>query len=86
MLEGGMWVEPRLPTLGGGCALAPAREPSRTPGICSPRHGLPGDRSRDHQRTRGGGASPCASSHETTGLRRTPIRSISASITSPGLR
>ena len=30
--------------------------------------------------------SPCASCQETTGLRRTPIRSISASITSPGLR
>ena len=39
-----------------------------------------------HQRTRGGAGSPCASCHEMTGLRSTPIRSISASITSPGLR
>ena len=39
-----------------------------------------------HQRTRGGAGSPCASSHETTGFRRTPIRSISHSMTSPGLR
>ena len=36
-------------------------------------------------RARGAG-SPCASCHEITGLRSTPIRSISASITSPGLR
>ena len=41
---------------------------------------------RRYQRARGGAGSPCASSHETTGLRRTPMRSISASITSPGLR
>ncbi len=33
-----------------------------------------------------GGGSPCASSQPTTGFRSTPIRSISASITSPGLR
>ncbi len=39
-----------------------------------------------HQRTRGGAGSKCASSHDTTGLRRTPIRSISHSMTSPGLR
>ena len=39
-----------------------------------------------HQLTRGGAGSPCASCHETTGLRRTPMRSISASITSPGFR
>ena len=39
-----------------------------------------------HHRTRSGAGSPCASCHETTGLRSTPIRSISASITSPGLR
>ena len=39
-----------------------------------------------HQRTRGGAGSPCASSHEITGLRSTPIRSISHSMTSPGLR
>ena len=39
-----------------------------------------------HQRTRGGAGSPCASCQETTGLRSTPMRSISASITSPGLR
>jgi hypothetical protein len=39
-----------------------------------------------HQRTFGGGGSPCASSQPITGLRSTPIRSISASITSPGLR
>ena len=31
-----------------------------------------------HQRTRGGAGSPCASCHEMTGLRSTPIRSISA--------
>ena len=36
--------------------------------------------------TRGGGGSPWASCHETTGLRSTPIRSISASIRSPGFR
>src|SRR5207248_9029325 len=35
---------------------------------------------------RGGAGSPCASSQDTTGLRRTPIFSISASITSPGCR
>ena len=40
----------------------------------------------DYDCTRGGAGSPCASSHEITGLRRTPIRSISASITSPGFR
>src|SRR5204863_9430289 len=39
-----------------------------------------------HQRTRGGAGSPCASCHEITGFRRTPIRSISASIASPGFR
>ena len=39
-----------------------------------------------HQRTLGGAGSPCASCHEITGLRSTPMRSISASITSPGLR
>ena len=39
-----------------------------------------------HQRTRSGGGSPCACCHEMTGLRSTPIRSISASITSPGFR
>src|SRR5207237_1252329 len=39
-----------------------------------------------HQRTRGGAGTPCASCQEMTGLRNTPIRSISASITSPGLR
>ena len=39
-----------------------------------------------YQRTRGGAGSPWPSCHETTGLRSTPIRSISASITSPGLR
>src|SRR5436305_8145583 len=39
-----------------------------------------------HQRTRGGAGSPCASCQETTGLRNTPILSISASITSPGRR
>src|SRR5205823_4190789 len=36
--------------------------------------------------TFGGAGSPCASSHEITGLRRTPMRSISASMTSPALR
>ena len=47
----------------------------------------PGDeRLALHQRTRAGGGSPCASCHEITGLRSTPIRSISASITSPGFR
>jgi hypothetical protein len=40
----------------------------------------------DYHRTRGGVGSPCASSQETTGFRSTPIRSISASMTSPGLR
>jgi hypothetical protein len=39
-------------------------------------HGLP----------RRGAGSPYASCHETIGFRRTPMRSISASITSPGLR
>ena len=39
-----------------------------------------------YQRTRGGGGVPCPSCHEITGLRSTPIFSISASITSPGLR
>ena len=39
-----------------------------------------------HQRTRAGAGSPCASCHDTTGFRSTPIRSISASITSPGFR
>ena len=37
-------------------------------------------------RTRGSGGAPCPSCHETTGLRSTPMRSISASITSPGFR
>ena len=36
--------------------------------------------------TRAGAGSPCASSQDTTGLRSTPMRSISASTTSPGLR
>jgi hypothetical protein len=40
----------------------------------------------DYHRACGGAGSPCASSHETTGFRRTPIRSISHSITSPGFR
>ena len=40
----------------------------------------------DYQRTRGGAGSPWPSCHEITGLRSTPILSISASITSPGLR
>ena len=39
-----------------------------------------------HKETRGGAGSPWASCQETTGLRSTPIFSISASITSPGLR
>src|SRR4029079_17619353 len=39
-----------------------------------------------YHRTRAGGGSPCASCHEITGFRSTPIRSISASITSPGRR
>ena len=43
-------------------------------------------RSPGHQRTRSGAGSPCASSHAITGFRNTPIRSISASITSPGFR
>src|SRR5581483_659989 len=52
---------------------------------------LPGDAGDErlppaHQRTLGGGGVPWASCHDTTGLRRTPTRSISASITSPGLR
>ena len=40
----------------------------------------------DYHRTRGGAGSPWPSCHEITGLRSTPIFSISASITSPGLR
>jgi len=40
----------------------------------------------DYHRTRGGAGSPCASSQPTTGFLSTPMRSISASITSPGLR
>jgi len=39
-----------------------------------------------HGRIRGGAGSPCPSCHEITGLRSTPIPSISASITSPGRR
>ena len=39
-----------------------------------------------HRATRGGAGSPWASCQETTGLRSTPIFSISASITSPGFR
>ena len=39
-----------------------------------------------HHRTRGGAGSSCASCHDTTGFRSTPMRSISASITSPGRR
>ena len=39
-----------------------------------------------YQRTCGGAGAPCPSCHETTGFRSTPIRSISHSITSPGLR
>ncbi len=39
-----------------------------------------------HQATRGGAGSPWASCQEITGLRSTPIFSISASITSPGFR
>ena len=38
----------------------------------------------DYHLTLGGGGSPCASCQETTGFRSTPMRSISASITSPG--
>ena len=48
--------------------------------------GHPAQASSPHGRTRGGGGVPCASCHETTGFRSTPIRSISASTTSPGLR
>ena len=40
----------------------------------------------DYHRTRGGAGSPCPSCHEITGLRSTPMPSISASITSPGFR
>ena len=40
----------------------------------------------DYHLTRGGAGSPCASCHETTGLRSTPIRSMSHSMMSPGLR
>ena len=47
------------------------------------RHELDG---ADYHLTRSGGGSPCASCQPITGLRRTPIRSISASITSPGFR
>src|SRR4029079_19058746 len=39
-----------------------------------------------HGRTRGSGGVPSPSCQEMTGLRSTPIFSISASITSPGLR
>ena len=39
-----------------------------------------------HQRTRGGAGSPWPSCHEITGLRSTPMPSISHSMTSPGLR
>ena len=48
--------------------------------VARPRHQSP------QGRMRGGAGSPRPSCHETTGLRSTPIRSISASITSPGLR
>ena len=47
------------------------------------RHELDG---ADYHLTRSGGGSPCASCQPITGFRRTPIRSISASITSPGFR
>ena len=40
----------------------------------------------DYHRTRGGAGSWCASCHEITGFRSTPIFSISHSMTSPGLR
>src|SRR5207302_10745450 len=48
--------------------------------------GAPCGTAAAHQRTRGGGGVPCASCQEITGLRSTPIPSISASITSPGRR
>ena len=41
---------------------------------------------RLYHRMRSGGGSPCAFSHPITGLRSTPIFSISASTTSPGFR
>ena len=41
---------------------------------------------RLYHRMRSGGGTPCAFSHPITGLRSTPIFSISASITSPGLQ
>jgi hypothetical protein len=40
----------------------------------------------DYHLIRSGGGSPCASCQPITGLRSTPIRSISASIRSPGFR
>ena len=72
------------------------RKPGSDPGHVSERHGRARPERtgverlshirRTYQRTRGGAGLPWASCHETTGLRRTPIRSISASITSPGRR
>ena len=58
-------------------------ELSEQPDRVDERHEL--DRA-DYHRTRAGAGSPCASSQPITGLRSTPIRSISASITSPGFR
>ena len=75
---------------GRGRCRARARRARRAPARPSaPRTRVELRRRRSGQLTSGRGAargSPCASCQETTGLRSTPIRSISASITSPGLR
>ena len=67
-------TRPKPPTI----TVSPSR-------ICATASSVPQPVYR-HQRTRGGAGSPCVSCQETTGLRSTPMRSISHSITSPGLR
>jgi hypothetical protein len=77
------------PVASGGEHLAP--RPRGMLGVVVPDVGQtglggPGRMLADYHRTRGGAGSPWPSCHEITGLRSTPIFSISASITSPGLR
>ena len=72
-------LPPRRPVVGWG--TPPRRSPTGPP-----RRGCALSLGSAHHRTRGGAGSPWPSCHEITGLRSTPIRSISASITSPGFR
>ena len=92
----------RLPSLRGGdprggrlrVALACGGAPSRPGARWNVRDSSVGGQTYEldissrigYQRTRGGAGSPWPSCHEITGLRSTPIPSISASITSPGFR